>query len=87
LTIFQALTLAGDALRLAATALRLSLLPSGSSNAHADKKLREISLDEVSKHDHADDCWIVVNDMVYDVTNFLNSVRTHFASKWPRNKE
>jgi cytochrome b involved in lipid metabolism len=33
-----------------------------------------ISLDEVSNHDSLDDCWIILYDRVYDVTNFLSSV-------------
>ncbi|KAJ8918482.1 hypothetical protein NQ315_008179 [Exocentrus adspersus] len=32
---------------------------------------RTITLEEVSWHDHAKDCWIVVYDRVYDVTEFL----------------
>lgn len=31
-----------------------------------------ISVDEVKFHNRADDCWIVVNGNVYDVTRFLN---------------
>ncbi|KAK4304899.1 hypothetical protein Pmani_023166 [Petrolisthes manimaculis] len=30
------------------------------------------SLKEVSKHSSSDSCWIVIQDNVYDVTNFLN---------------
>lgn len=33
-----------------------------------------ISLNEVSDHDSYDDCWIVLYDRVYDVTNFLHEV-------------
>lgn len=35
---------------------------------------RIISLKEVSLHDHADDCWIVIYDRIYDLTNFLDEV-------------
>lgn len=38
------------------------------------KSRRIISLNEVSEHDSYDDCWIVVYDRVYDVTNFLKEV-------------
>lgn len=33
-----------------------------------------ISLNEVAKHDTYDDCWIILYDRVYDVTEFLNEV-------------
>ena len=32
-----------------------------------------ISVEEVNKHNHADDCWIVVYFKVYDVSSFLPS--------------
>lgn len=38
--------------------------------------LREISLKEVSMHDDASSCWIIIYDRVYDVTTFLNTVST-----------
>ena len=33
--------------------------------------LREIGLAEVAEHSTKTDCWVVINDMVYDVTDFL----------------
>ncbi|KAJ8929231.1 hypothetical protein NQ314_018110 [Rhamnusium bicolor] len=39
-----------------------------SSTARED---RIITLEEVSWHDHARDCWIIIYDRVYDVTDFL----------------
>lgn len=39
-----------------------------------DKKLKQISLNEVSDHDSFDDCWIIIYDRVYDVTAFLDRV-------------
>lgn len=33
-----------------------------------------ISLSEVAEHDSFDDCWIILYDRVYDVTDFLNEV-------------
>lgn len=33
-----------------------------------------ISLKEVAEHDSYDDCWIILYDRVYDVTNFLYEV-------------
>jgi len=31
-----------------------------------------ISIDEVSKHNKKDDCWVIVNDDVYNVTTYLD---------------
>jgi cytochrome b involved in lipid metabolism len=39
-----------------------------------DKCRRIISLAEVGDHDTVDDCWIVLYDRVYDVTQFLDTV-------------
>ncbi|EEB12210.1 Cytochrome b5, putative [Pediculus humanus corporis] len=33
--------------------------------------LREINLDQISWHDQIDDCWVILYDRVYDVTEFL----------------
>lgn len=97
----QVLSLAGDALCIAATALRLATLPKTSSiKEDTNEKyynttprlspkaattescalhsfLPEISLAEVACHDHSSDCWIVVYDLVYDVTKFLQEVRQY----------
>lgn len=35
--------------------------------------LREFTLAEVSEHWSPDDCWVVVFDRVYDITNFIDS--------------
>ncbi|ESO98309.1 hypothetical protein LOTGIDRAFT_114342 [Lottia gigantea] len=35
-------------------------------------KQRQFTLDLVSEHSNETSCWIVVNDMVYDVTSFLD---------------
>lgn len=34
----------------------------------------EISLLEVAQHDSFSDCWVVIYDRVYDITDFLHSV-------------
>lgn len=49
---------------------------SGSSGLESeiDNKLKLISLEEVSDHDCADDCWIIIYDRVYDITDFLDDV-------------
>lgn len=36
---------------------------------------KTITLDEVSWHDTPGDCWIIVYDRVYDITDFLDEVR------------
>ena len=33
--------------------------------------MKEYTLADVKTHDKKDDCWIVINDKVYDVTEFL----------------
>ncbi|KAG0252000.1 hypothetical protein DFQ27_008330 [Actinomortierella ambigua] len=39
--------------------------------AEAPRKLRDISAAEVAKHNKEDDCWVIVNGQVLDVTKFL----------------
>ncbi|EEZ99897.1 uncharacterized protein LOC656171 [Tribolium castaneum] len=33
---------------------------------------RLITMEEVSWHDNANDCWIIIYDRVYDITDFLD---------------
>lgn len=40
--------------------------------APAKKALREISMDEIAKHNTEKDCWVVVNGQVLDCTPFLD---------------
>lgn len=42
--------------------------PKGQENA-----VKMFSLEDVSKHNKENDCWVIVNDQVLDVTNFLSS--------------
>lgn len=35
---------------------------------------RFITMEEVSWHEEPDDCWIIIFDKVYDITEFLNEV-------------
>lgn len=35
---------------------------------------RVITMEEVSRHDEPDDCWIIIFDRIYDVTFFLDEV-------------
>lgn len=30
-----------------------------------------VTVEEIKKHDREDDCWIVVNDTVWDITDFI----------------
>jgi len=32
-----------------------------------------LSIEEIKKHSSADDCWIVVDDVVWDITEFAPS--------------
>ncbi len=36
------------------------------------KDLRKISLTEISQHNTQDDCWLVINNKVYEVTEFVS---------------
>lgn len=40
--------------------------------AAAPKKMGEYTVEEVAKHNKADDCWVILGDQVLDVTDFLN---------------
>jgi cytochrome b involved in lipid metabolism len=70
------LSLAGDALCLAVTALRLSEPTPPHVPKQQEKGINKptISLDQVSWHDHYADCWVVIYDRVYDITEFLQEV-------------
>lgn len=62
-------------LSLALKSLRLSKTNAFSSDVLIEEKRRRIiDLAEVANHDTSDDCWIVLFDRVYDVTEFLYKV-------------
>jgi len=42
-----------------------------SGQASGGKALKEYTLDDVSKHNKEDDCWVIVNGQVLNVTDFL----------------
>ncbi|GBG24788.1 Succinate dehydrogenase ubiquinone flavoprotein subunit, mitochondrial [Hondaea fermentalgiana] len=46
---------------------------SGSSSASAAPKTQAYTMDEIAKHTTKDDCWVILNDKVYDVTEFLEN--------------
>lgn len=62
-------------LQLAMTALRLTAVTTTAtttpSNDRNNNYRKQITLDEVSYHDTITDCWIVLYDRVYDITDFL----------------
>lgn len=50
-----------------------------SKNVQSSPKLaqtsdRIISMKEVSWHDEPNDCWVIIFDRVYDITDFLDEV-------------
>ena len=34
-----------------------------------------LEIDEIQRHNKRNDCWVVVDDLVYDVTAFLQEVK------------
>ena len=34
--------------------------------------MKQFTVEEVSLHDSEDDAWIIINNFVYDITDFLN---------------
>lgn len=62
---------------ISSTISSLIFTPSTPSVGHAsesDNKLTQISMSEISMHDSIDDCWVIIYDRVYDITNFLDQV-------------
>jgi len=41
------------------------------SEAPKAQEMKEYSMDEIAQHNTEDDCWVIVNDQVLDVTKFL----------------
>ena len=37
----------------------------------AAEEIREVTREEVAQHDSEDDCWIIIGDHVYDVTDYI----------------
>lgn len=71
-------------LQLAMTALRLTTSAAANvtknssisdrNNNNTVRHRKQYTLDEVSYHDTFGDCWIVLYDRVYDISNFLKVV-------------
>lgn len=55
------------------TSIAAAKLISTFPNSTETKSLPEITLNEVSNHDSYDNCWIVVYDRIYDVTDFIKT--------------
>lgn len=51
---------------------KLSQAPERTVKDKAPKILKEYTMDDVEIHDEEDDCWIVIDNKVYDVTDFLD---------------
>lgn len=77
---FEIIAKGQNVINSALRSLRLNKSTSITENDDSEKVLNVekcrpiISLREVFEHDNYDDCWIVLYDRVYDVTQFLNQV-------------
>jgi|EP00670_Eutreptiella_braarudii_P006529 cytochrome b involved in lipid metabolism len=49
-----------------------SLFGGGKSEATDDRDLKAFASEEVFKHKTADDCWLLIEGKVYDVTKYLD---------------
>lgn len=68
-------------LSIAMTALRISVPVKSRKKSLCSGRAKNsiISLEEMSWHDNEKDCWVVIYDRVYDLTNFLDEVRCRFC--------
>jgi cytochrome b involved in lipid metabolism len=46
-----------------------------------NNSLKQFSLEEVKNHDSWNDCWVIIYDRVYDITQFLHQVSRNSISK------
>ncbi|XP_030383178.1 cytochrome b5 [Scaptodrosophila lebanonensis] len=53
-------------------AAEVGIMPDKAKVKLTDQQLPELTLEQVAHHDSYDDCWIVIYDRVYDVTQFLH---------------
>lgn len=68
-------------LSMAMTAIRLSVPWVQQPSAPCRSSEKIYTLEEVSWHDTPDDCWIVIYDRVYDITDFLYKVCTLYFDR------
>jgi cytochrome b involved in lipid metabolism len=43
------------------------------NNPDLSRSLVALSLDEISKHNSQEDCWLLINNKIYDATSYINS--------------
>lgn len=46
--------------------------PTTSFNKNSQNQTVILTPDEVAKHNSANDCWLIINNNVYEVTNYIN---------------
>ncbi len=46
--------------------------PTNSFNQNNQYQTITLTLDEVAKHNSANDCWLIINNNVYEVTKYIN---------------
>ncbi|MCG5535387.1 cytochrome b5 domain-containing protein [Ectothiorhodospira mobilis] len=56
---------------LAILALVALYFPGGLAAQDTHKESKPIPLQEVARHDHRKDCWMVIDAQVYDITDYL----------------
>lgn len=61
-----------------AAVLSSQSVPVASRNIQESNNI--ITMEEVSWHDEANDCWIIIFDKVYNITEFLDEVSDSFIS-------
>lgn len=64
-------------LKMALASIRIGLTKNTRNDIEIKTCLPIITLNEVADHDNMSDCWIILYDRVYDVTEFLYSVSTY----------
>lgn len=50
---------------------------------NTEESPKKITMKEVSEHNKKTDCWIVIRDKVYEVTDFLDEVIYVYMLQWP----
>ncbi|KRX05693.1 Cytochrome b5-like heme/steroid binding domain [Pseudocohnilembus persalinus] len=52
----------------------MNLMPPPQNQIKYPEELKQVKIpwDEIANHTQKDDCWVVMNNIVYDVTDFLD---------------